>query len=178
VYLSESFVRNLASPRLVINESRRTLCYNHLRMIGHAAQLYRTEHGKPARSLREIAKAECSPGEFNRGKLVCPCGGVYALSADGAHAICTQHGRAHALVPCLDIPITHADGVEADSFNNPVDQFPLVPLAFRLQLRPERYRVEGLLPLQLLGVKELGQYHALLPAWTPEPLDALPVPKG
>jgi len=35
-----------------------------------------------------------------------------------------------------------------------------------------------LLPLQLLGVKELGQYHALLPAWTPEPLDALPVPKG
>src|SRR5262245_17198739 len=148
-------------------------------MIGHGAQLYRTEHGKPARSLAELAKTDCSPGEFNQGKLVCPCDGVYTLSPDGQHGLCTHHGRAHALLPCLDIPVALADGIEADWFKNATGETLPGPIALRLQLRPERYRVESLVPFPLpFAGKELAQVQALLPNWRPEPLDDLPVPRG
>jgi hypothetical protein len=39
VYLSDAFVRHMVGPQLRIAERRRLICYNHLRMIGHAAQL-------------------------------------------------------------------------------------------------------------------------------------------
>ena len=45
------------------------ICYNNLRMIGHAAMLYRTQFGKQAKSLDELAEAGCLPSSVD------PCEG-------------------------------------------------------------------------------------------------------
>src|SRR5262249_18742398 len=82
VYLSDPFIRRLMGPQVKLTERRRVLCYNHLRMIGHASMLYRTEFGKPPASLEELVKTQCAPGLFGEGNLACPCGGHYPLSPD------------------------------------------------------------------------------------------------
>src|SRR5205823_14570947 len=79
VYLSDPFIRNLIGPQVKLTERRRLLCYNHLRMIGHAAHLYQTEHGKPPASLDDLVQAECLPGKPNVGELVWPDGGKHTL---------------------------------------------------------------------------------------------------
>ncbi|HZY83445.1 MAG TPA: hypothetical protein VFE78_01330, partial [Gemmataceae bacterium] len=61
IYLSDPFIRRQVGPRLKLTERRRVLCYNHLRMLGHAALLYRTEFGRAPRSLAELVKARCVP---------------------------------------------------------------------------------------------------------------------
>jgi hypothetical protein len=66
VYLSDPFIRRLVGPQVKLTERRRMLCYNHLRMIGHAAMLYRTEHGSPPESLDALVEADCLPFAFAR----------------------------------------------------------------------------------------------------------------
>ncbi len=61
VYLSDPFLRHFVGPQLRITERRRLLCFNHLRMIGHAAQLYRNEQRKNPPSLEALTQADCSP---------------------------------------------------------------------------------------------------------------------
>jgi hypothetical protein len=181
VYLSDPFIRRLVGPQLKLTERRRMMCYNHLRMIGHAALLYRAEHGKAPGSLEALAKAECSPGTFGEGSLTCPDGGKYSLSADGLTGVCSHHGHAHFLTPCCEIGVTEVTGEEADEYKAFLQEYNQYwrtffdPIAVRIQARPERYRIETIvLPLidnsiytglaQFLGGK-------------PERLDALPVPK-
>jgi hypothetical protein len=56
IYLSDPFIRRLVGPQLKLTERRRMLCYNQLRMIGHAAMLHRTERGKWPTSLEDLAE--------------------------------------------------------------------------------------------------------------------------
>ena len=42
--------------------------------FAEAALMYRTERGKAAASLEELAKAGCAPGVFGQGPLTCPDG--------------------------------------------------------------------------------------------------------
>ena len=99
IYLSDPFIRRVVGPEVKLTEMRRMLCYNHLRMIGHAAMLYRTQYGKAAASLEQLTEAGCASGQFmsltdveaakkdpkfeEMEMLLCPCGGKYSLSADG-----------------------------------------------------------------------------------------------
>src|SRR5206468_297209 len=62
VYFPERFLRRLLGPKVQIAEARRLIGYTHLRMIGHAAQLYRTQSGKAPTSLEELAETGCTPG--------------------------------------------------------------------------------------------------------------------
>ena len=87
IYLSDPFIRRLVGPELKLTERRRLICYNHLRMIGHAAMLYRTQFGKQPGSLEELVASGCAPAfaEDRSGKVVrpaaaCPCGGKYSLA--------------------------------------------------------------------------------------------------
>ena len=181
VYLSDPFIRRLVGPQVKLTERRRMMCYNHLRMIGHAALLYRAEHGHAPESLEALAKADCSPGRFGEGSLTCPDGGKYSLSGDGLSGVCSHHGPAHFLTPCCEIGVSQVTGEEADEYKAFLQEYNQYwrtffdPIAVRIQARPERYRIETIvLPLidnsiytglaQFLGGK-------------PEPLDALPVPK-
>ena len=181
VYLSDPFIRHLVGPQLKLTERRRILCYNHLRMIGHAALLYRTEYGKPPDSIETLAKTNCAPGIFGTGKLVCPSGGKYSLSADGTMGLCSHHGSAHFLTPNCEIPVTQANGEEADEYKVFLEAYNQYwrtffdPIALRLQITPQRYQLETI----VLPLIDNSIYTGLAMALggQAEPLDALPVPK-
>jgi hypothetical protein len=181
IYLSDPFIRRLMGPQLKLTERRRVLCYNHLRMIGHAALLYRTETGKTPASLAALVEAQCSPGLFGETSLACPDGGQYSLAADGMTGVCSRHGNARFLTPCIEIPVTQASGVEADeykAFLNEYNQYWRTffdPIALRIQITPKQYRLETI----ILPLIDNSIYTRLADALggEVEPLDALPVPR-
>jgi hypothetical protein len=154
IYLSDPFIRRLVGAQVKLTERRRMLCYNHLRMIGHATLLYRTEHGKAPDSLAELARAECTPGRFNQAPLVCPDGGEYRFSDDGMTAVCSHHGSALSMIPCCEIPLAKVSADEADAYKAFVENYNQYwrtffdPIALRLHVAPDRYRLETIvLPL-------------------------------
>lgn len=181
VYMSDPFIRRLVGPQLKLTERRRMLCYNHLRMIGHAALLYRTEFGKWPNSLEELARTQTSPGLFGKGELSCPSGGQYSLSADGATGVCSHHGHALYLTPNLEIPVTEVSGTEADEYDAFLEEYNQYwrnyfdPIALRLRATSQQYRIETL----ILPLIDNSIYTGLAAALNgePEALDALPVPK-
>ncbi len=123
VYLSDPFIRHIVGPQVKLTELRRLVCYNHLRMIGHAAMLYRTQFGRQPKSLAEMVEARCAPEFFSdvqagRGQesLVCPCGGKYSLSEDGTTGVCSHHGHARQLVPGVEIPLEQVTEAEAAQY--------------------------------------------------------------
>ncbi len=154
LYLSDAFIRRLVGPSLKLTERRRVLCYNHLRMIGHASLMYRSEFGRLPDSLETLAKSECSPGLFGADEFACPDGGKYTLSADGTTGVCSHHGHAHDLVPCVEHPVAEVTGEEADEYNaflaayNQYWRTFFDPIGIRIKVAPERYRLETIvLPL-------------------------------
>lgn len=181
VYLSDSFIRRLVGPQLKITERRRMLCYNHLRMIGHASLLYQTEKGKKPASLAALAEDNCSPGTFGDGLLICPDGGKYSLSADGNTGACSHHGQAQFLTPNIEIPVIQANGEEADEYKRFLDEYNQYwrtyfdPIALRLKLTDKQYRLETI----VLPLIDNSIYSGMAMAFggKPEPLDALPIPK-
>jgi hypothetical protein len=181
VYLSDPFIRRLVGPEVKLTERRRMQCYNHLRMIGHAALMYRTEHGKTPASLEELTKAGCAPGEFGTGHLACPNGGKYTVSADGLTGVCSHHGRGQWLKPCCEIPVREVTGEEADEYKEFLEGYNQYwrtyfdPIALRIQTTPQRYRLETIV-LPLIDNSIYAGMARIL-GGKPEPLDALPVPK-
>jgi hypothetical protein len=180
IYFSDPFIRRIVGPVSKLSERRRMLCYNHLRMIGHASLLFQTEHGRPPKSLDELYKAGCLPGEFNEGYLTCLAGGTYKLSADGHQGYCTAHGHAHALNPCCEMPVSQITDAEAQEYRAFVEDYNRYwrtffdPIAVRIQATPQRYRLETIV-LPLIN-NSIYQGLAMALGGEPEPLDALPVP--
>ncbi len=176
VYLSDPFIRRLMGPAVKLTERRRVLCYNHLRMVGHAALLYRTERSQAPASPDDLDKAKCLPGP-----LTCPDGGKYTLSADGSSGVCSHHGHANFLTPCLEAPVANVSGAEAGEYMAFLDEYNRYwgtyfdPIALRLQLAPRRYRLETIVLPLIDNSIYTGLAFAL--GGAPEPLDALPVPK-
>src|SRR5829696_6131556 len=168
-------------PVVKLTERRRLLCYNHLRMIGHAALLFRTERGRAPSSLAELRDSGAAPGLFGEGALSCPDGGRYALSADATTGVCSHHGHALRLTPNIEAPVAEVSGGEADEYKAFVAEYNQYwrtffdPIAFRLKVTPEELRVETV----ILPLIDNTAYTALASALggTPEPLDALPVPR-
>lgn len=181
IYLSDPFIRHLVGPTLKLTERRRMTCCNHLRMIGHAALMYRTEYGQAPKSLKDLERAECCPGTFNKDDLVCMNGGTYTLSADGLHGVCSHHGHADRLVPCCETPLAWVYPDEAKEYerfrveyNNYWRSY-FDPIALRIQATPERYRLETIVLPLINNSIYTGLERTL--RGKPEPLDALPVPK-
>jgi hypothetical protein len=181
VYLSDPFIRRLVGPEVKLTERRRILCYNHLRMIGHASLLYRAEHGRAPRSFAELADTQCAPGTFGEGPLCCPDGGKYSLSEDGMTGVCSHHGRAESLIPCCEIPVAQIKNEEADEYRaflqdyNQYWRMYFDPIALRVQINPDRYRFETIVLPLIDNSIYTGLSHIL--GGKPEPLDALAVPK-
>ncbi len=181
IYLSDSFIRRLMSPQLKLTERRRALCYNHLRMIGHAALLYRTETGKAPASLAELAEAQCAPGLFGEAHLACPDEGQYSLADDGLTGVCSRHGHTRFLTPCIEIPVTQVTGAEADEYKAFLEEYNRYwrtffdPIALRVQITPKQYRLETI----VLPLIDNSIYTALAEALggEVEPLDSLPAPR-
>jgi hypothetical protein len=185
VYLSDPFIRKLVGPELKLTEARRMICYNHLRMIGHAAMLYRTQFGNTPTSLEKLTETGCAPGWFTpkpgEKMLVCPCGGKYTLSTDGLSGVCSHHGGAHELTPCCEIPLERVTEGEAGQYKQFIAEYSQYwrryfdPIVIRLQVTPKQYRAETII-LPLID-NSIYTSMAMALGGEPEPLDALPVPK-
>jgi hypothetical protein len=181
VYLSDPLIRRLVGPQLKLTERRRMLCYNHLRMINHADLLYRTEFGKAPESLEVLANTKCAPGLFGEGPLACPDGGKYTLSADGMTGVCSHHGHSRSLTPCCEIPVKEVTREEAEEYKAFLQDYNQYwrtyfdPIALRLQITPERYRLETIVLPLIDNSIYTGLAHTL--GGKAEPLDTLPVPK-
>ena len=180
IYLSDPFIRRIVGPELKLTSQRRMLCYNHLRMIGHGAMLFQTQTGRAPKSLEELASGGCAPGLFGQGKYRCPDGGRYALAGDGVTAACSHHGCAESLTPCCEIALGSATPQEAAQYQDFVARYSQYwrrffdPIAIRVQVTPEQYRVETI----ILPLIDNSLYTGLAQSLggEPEPLDALPVP--
>lgn len=181
VYMSDPFIRRLVGPQLKLTERRRMLCYNHLRMMGHAALLYRTERGGWPSSLEDLVETRTSPGLFGQGELSCPDGGKYTLTADGTSGVCSRHGRAEFMTPNIEIPVTEVTGLEADEYKAFLEEYNRYwriyfdPIALRIKITPQQYRLETI----VLPLIDNSIYTTLAGALggKPEALDRLPVPK-
>ncbi|MFO0796290.1 MAG: DUF1559 domain-containing protein [Gemmataceae bacterium] len=180
VYLSDAFIRRLTGPQLKLTERRRVMAYNHLRMIGHAALLFRTEHGRAPRSLEELAETNCAPGVFGRGDLAHPDGGTYSLSPDGMSGVCSRFGTVAAMTPCVERLVTEVTAAEADEYKAFVADYSQYwrtffdPIAVRLTLTPKQYRLETL----VLPLIDNSIYTELARgAGPPAPMDLLPTPR-
>jgi hypothetical protein len=180
IYLSDAFVRRLIGPATKITEARRLIGYNHLRMISHAAQMYRTQFGKAPKTLAELEQANCAPGKFNAGKLKCPFGGSYTLSEDGAFGVSSILGTAQFLTPCCELPTPDASAAEAEAYAQFLNDYERYwrtyfdPIAIRLQAAAKRIRVETLV-LPLID-NSIYAFLGQVVGKQPEPLDHLPVP--
>ena len=179
VYFSDPFIRRLVSAEMKLTERRRMQCYNYMRMIGHAATLYLTQLGKHPGSFEAMVEAGCAPLPFGQGRWQCPCGGSYSLEADGTTGVCSHHGHVRQLVPCGEIPLSHATGAEAEAYRRFVTEYgsnwPVFdPIAVRIQITPKQYRMETII-LPLLQNRGYLFISILLRGDT-EPLDAWPVP--
>jgi hypothetical protein len=178
IFLSDPFIRRLVGPQLKLSERRRVLVYNHLRMIGHAALMFRTEFGRAPISLEELAETKCAPGVFGQGALAHPDGGTYSLSADGISGVCSKYGRIEALAPCLEHLVTEVTGEEAEEYKQFVDDYNRYwrtyfdPIAIRIQASPKQYRLETL----VLPLVDNSVYTAMSQAFGGKPvgLDTLP----
>jgi hypothetical protein len=114
-------------------------------------------------------------------ELICPDGGTYALSADGKHGVCSHHGHARFLTPNLEIPVARVQGDEADAYKQFLDEYNQYwrtffdPIAIRIQVTPQRYRLETIV-LPLID-NSIYTGMALALGGQPEHLDAAPVPR-
>ena len=181
VYLSDPFIRRMVGAEVKLTERRRMLCYNHLRMIGHASLMYATERGKAPESLDGLVGSECLPLDFGSGQLGCPDGGEYRLGEDGHTGVCSHHGHTHWMTPCCEIPVSEATASEGQLYQEFVDNYNTYwttffdPIALRIQATPERYRIETIV-LPLIDNTVYASLASVL-GGKPEPLDALRVPE-
>ena len=177
IYLSDPFIRRLVGPELKLTELRRLKCFNNLKMIGHAAAMFETEHGHRPKSLEGFAN--CLPDGFGENHLKCACGGEYSLSADGAHGVCSHHGHAERLVPCCEIPETEVSNSEAEAYRQFEQEYSQYwrtffdPIAIRIKTAPEKYRVETIV-LPLID-NSMYQSLASVLGGEPQPLDTVTI---
>jgi hypothetical protein len=179
-YLSDPFIRRQVGPVVKITELRRMQAYNHLRMIGHAQLLHRTQYGRRAASLAELQRHGCAPAEFGTSPGFTPPGGFGDYELTSTSAASTHYGDVDNLRPILEIPvqyITQDEKRQYEDFRLRYDQYWRVffdPIAIRVQMAPEKYRVETI----VLPLIDNSIYTGMAAAFggDVEPLDALPVP--
>ena len=117
VYLSDPFIRKLVGPRWKIEAQRRILCQNHLRMIGNAATMFRTELRRPP-----TIEALVTDGYLPKDVLKCPDGGTYSLAPSGL-AVCTVHNRIRYCTPVDSVPIEKVSREEAKDYREFVGNY-------------------------------------------------------
>jgi hypothetical protein len=158
------------------------IAYNHMRMIGHAALLYRTQFGKEPESIQQLVDAKCAPATFADGRLQNPFGGQYSLAPDGLAGLCSVNGLPSDLIPNAELPLENVTQEEANDYQQFLDQYNSYwrtffdPIAIRVKVDEKKYRAETII-LPLIN-NSIYNVMATTLGGEPEPLDKLPVPKG
>ncbi|MFL5329322.1 MAG: hypothetical protein ACJ8C4_10440 [Gemmataceae bacterium] len=182
IYLSDPCIRRLVGPRVKLGQRRRLMAFNHLKMIEHAALMFRTENGRAPKSFEEMAlSSDCAPGIFGRGKLACPSGGTYTLTADGMSATSSVYGAPGRLTPLLEVPIDTVTVAESEAYRRFLDDYNQYwrtyfdPIAVRVKVTPQQYRLETVV-LPLID-NSIYTTMATALAGPPTALDPLPASK-
>ncbi|MHC4791887.1 MAG: hypothetical protein ACYS8Y_10715, partial [Planctomycetota bacterium] len=117
IYMSDSFIRKLLSARWKIEAQRRIICQSHLRMIGNAATMYKTE-------MRKQASVSTLVDEDYLSKKITPCpdNGTYSLNESG-RAFCTVHNCLQYCTPVASVAIDKAAEVEAKDYKEFVNRY-------------------------------------------------------
>ncbi|MHC4535874.1 MAG: hypothetical protein ACYS6K_18140, partial [Planctomycetota bacterium] len=147
IYMSDSFIRKLLSPRWKIENQRRIICQNHLRMIANAGTMYRTE-------MRKKPSIETLVGEKYLSKKVtrCPDGGNYSLDESG-RAFCTAHNCLQYCTPISSISFDKVAELEAREYKQFVERYSSYwsrffdPIGIRLRLGDRIEAETCILPL-------------------------------
>jgi len=154
LYFSDAHIRKLLSPLWKIEEQRRVVCQNHLRMIGNAATLYRTDKGLRLGQPNAIPTVEQLVSEqfLKKEVPVCPDGGTYTLDAEGV-AQCSCHNRLRYCTPVSELKLEKVAQTEAEDYKTFVDRYNSYwsryfdPIGIRFRLK-DRIEVETcILPL-------------------------------
>jgi len=119
LYLSDPHIRYLVGPELKIKGQRRSRCINHLRIIEHAALLFRIENQRKSKSLKELIERNYVDPRL----LQCPDGGEYSLEPKSFMAACTVHNRLRYVTPIVEIPLEKVTGREAQEYRNYVSRY-------------------------------------------------------
>ena len=178
-YRSNPFLRRMVDARIRLVERRRAIGLSHLRLIGHAAELYATQFGKRPSSLRDIEKAGLAP-VFNVGPFASPFGGAYSLSPDGLVGVCSILGTAEFLTPLAELPHSDASPLEAKLYRDFVSENAeswksrFDPTVIRIGVTREKLRIDTF----ILPPEGDATYAAMAEYLSGPPvrLDALPVP--
>jgi hypothetical protein len=154
LYFSDAHIRKLLSPLWKIEEQRRVVCQNHLRMIGNAATLYRTDKGLHPGEKNAVATVEQLLAEqfLKKEVTVCPDGGAYTLDMEGV-AQCSCHNRLRYCTPVSELTLGKVSQTEAQDYKTFVDRYNSYwsryfdPIGIRFRLK-DRIEVETcILPL-------------------------------
>lgn len=124
LYFSDAHIRKLLSPLWKIEEQRRVVCQNHLRMIGNAATLYRTDKGLRPGGKKAAPMVEQLVSEqfLKKEAAVCPDGGTYTLDAEGV-AQCSCHNRLRYCTPVSELKLEKVAQTEAEDYKAFVDRY-------------------------------------------------------
>ncbi len=180
IYFSDSFIRRLVGPEVRLKQQRRLRAFIHLKMIEYGALMFRSERGRPPKSLAELAGAGCTPGVMGTGSWACPAGGTYALAADGMSAVSSVYGMPGRLRPLIELDLTEVYENEADAYRRFLDGYNnywstyFDPIGIRVQVTPKQYRLETII-LPLLVVPIYTQMAEIL-GGKPKDLTNLPSP--
>jgi hypothetical protein len=134
IYLSDSFIRKLLSPRWKIEAQRRIVCQNHLRMIANAGTMYRSEMRKKA-SIETLIQEKYLSEKVTR----CPDRGTYSLDESG-RAFCTVHNCLQYCTPISSVSFSKVADVEVKDYRQFVERYSRYwsrffdPIGIRLRL--------------------------------------------
>ena len=181
IYLSDPFIRRLVGPELRLTERRRLICYNHLRMIGHAAMLYRTQYGQPAGSLDELVAAGCAHSRWPENALPLRRqvlagrrrrnGRLFLPRQRPGNGPLRRIRRSRKITP-----------FEAEQYRLFVDELqPILAAVLRSHRHPHPGHAEPIIAPKRLSFRLIDNSiyttMAMALGGEPEPLDALPVPR-
>jgi hypothetical protein len=147
IYLSDSFIRKLLSPRWKIEAQRRIICQNHLRMVSNAGTMYRSE-------MRKEPSIEILLGEKYLSEKVtrCPDRGTYSLDKSG-RAFCTVHTCLQYCTPISSISFDKVAELEVKEYKQFVERYSRYwsrffdPIGIRLRLGDSIEAETCILPL-------------------------------
>jgi hypothetical protein len=147
IYLSDSFIRKLLSPRWKIENQRRIICQNHLRMIANAGTMYRTEMRKKP-SIETLIEEKYLSKKVTR----CPDRGTYSLDESG-RTFCTVHNCLQYCTPISSISLDKVAELEAREYMQFVERYSRYwsrffdPIGIRLHLGDSIEAETCILPL-------------------------------
>ncbi|MBI5208275.1 MAG: hypothetical protein HY934_10890, partial [Candidatus Firestonebacteria bacterium] len=150
LYLSESNIRKLVSPKWKIARQRRMKCNNILKMINNAVTLYYMENNKEKPTLERLLANHYLESEY----LSCPDEGSYSLNTDTLEPLCSIHGKLRYLTPIAELPITMVSESEqkdyerfVQTYNSFWSQF-FDPIGIRAKFNNNTIKIETcILPL-------------------------------